>query len=132
METIFGRWAEQDRRRRGEGKPETFDFLGFTHYCGKHRKGYFCVWRKTTRKRLVAKLRQIKQQLRVCRHEPIPQVGEWLPRVVTGVVVQVCRAKARCSSRCKSCPGTGRPDRVAIPAAMEVTKWSKPGKHKAA
>ena len=65
----FGRWAERDRRRRGEGKPETFDFLGFTHYCGKHRKGYFCVWRKTTRKRLVAKLKQIKQQLRVRRHE---------------------------------------------------------------
>ena len=80
----FGRWAERDRRRRGKGKPETFDFLGFTHYCGKHRKGYFCVWRKTTRKRLATKLRLIKQQLRVRRHEPIPQVGEWLQRVVTG------------------------------------------------
>jgi len=80
----FGRWAERDRKRRGEGKPETFDFLGFTHYCGKHRKGYYCVWRKTSRKRLVAKLQQIKQQLRYRRHESIPEVGEWLQRVVTG------------------------------------------------
>ena len=80
----FGRWAERDRRRRGKGKPETFDFLGLTHYCGKHRKGYCCIWRKTTRQRLVAKLQQIKQQLRLHRHEPIPQVGEWLQRVVTG------------------------------------------------
>ena len=80
----FGRWAERDRQRSGEGKPETFAFLGFTHYCGKHRKGYFAVWRKTTRKRMVAKLEQIKQQLRRRMHEPIPVVGEWLKRVVTG------------------------------------------------
>jgi RNA-directed DNA polymerase len=52
----FGRQAERDRKRRGEGKPETLDFLGFTHFCGKHREGYFALWRKTTRKRLVAKL----------------------------------------------------------------------------
>jgi group II intron reverse transcriptase/maturase len=80
----FGRWAERDRKRRGEGKPETFDFLGFTHYCGKHRKGYFCVWRKTSRKRLVAKLQQVKQQLQNRRHDPIVEVGEWLQRVFTG------------------------------------------------
>ena len=80
----FGRWAERDRRRRGEGKPETFDFLGFTHYCGKHRKGHFCVWRKTARKRLAARLKQIKQRLQVRQHEPIPQMGKWLQRVVTG------------------------------------------------
>jgi RNA-directed DNA polymerase len=80
----FGRWAEQNRRQRGEGKPETFNFLGFTHYCGQHRKGYFALWRKTTRKRMVAKLEQINQQLRLRRHEPIPQVGKWLQQVVTG------------------------------------------------
>jgi RNA-directed DNA polymerase len=80
----FGRWAEQDRKRRGEGKPETFNFLGFTHSCGKHRKGYFALWRKTTRKRMAAKLKQIKQQLRQRRHEPIPSVGKWLQQVVTG------------------------------------------------
>ena len=48
------------------------------------------------------------------------------------VLVHVCRDKVRCSNRCKSCPGKGRPGRVAIPAAMEVTKWSKPGRKKAA
>ena len=67
----FGRRAEQDRKRRGEGKPEAFNFLGFTHSCGKHRNGYFALWRKRTRKRMVAKLKQIKQQLRQRRHEPI-------------------------------------------------------------
>jgi RNA-directed DNA polymerase len=80
----FGKRAERDRKRRGEGKPEAFNFLGFTHYCGKHKKGYFAVWRKTTRKRMVAKLALIKQQLRRRRHEPIPLVGKWLQQVVTG------------------------------------------------
>jgi RNA-directed DNA polymerase len=80
----FGRKAERDRKQRGEGKPETLDFLGFTHYCGKHREGYFALWRKTSRKRLVAKLQRLKQQLRVRRHEPIAVVGQWLQRVVNG------------------------------------------------
>jgi len=80
----FGRKAERDRKQRGEGKPETLDYLGFTHYCGKHREGYFALWRKTTRKRVVAKLERLKQQLRMRRHEPIAIVGEWLQRVVTG------------------------------------------------
>ena len=80
----FGRWAEQDRKRRGAGKPETFNFLGFTHSCGKHGKGYFALWRKTTRKRMAAKLKQIKQQHRQRRHEPIPSVGKWLQQIVTG------------------------------------------------
>jgi len=52
----FGRFAAQDRERRGEGKPETFTFLGFTHFCGKRRRE-FIVWRKTAKKRMVAKLR---------------------------------------------------------------------------
>src|SRR5260370_26370283 len=59
----FGRDAEQNRKRRGEGKPETFDFLGFTHISGKNEKGHFIVRRKTIRKRLRAKLLQIKEQL---------------------------------------------------------------------
>jgi hypothetical protein len=57
----FGRFAEQNRERRGEGKPETFDFLGFTHISGKNRLGRFTVRRKTIRKRMRAKLREIKQ-----------------------------------------------------------------------
>jgi len=60
----FGRFAAQNRERRGEGKPETFTFLGFTHYCGKRRKdGAFIVWRETAKKRMVAKLQEIKLEL---------------------------------------------------------------------
>src|ERR1700682_5901987 len=68
----FGRFAAQSREKRGEGKPETFTFLGFTHYCGKRRKdGAFIVWRETAKKRLVAKLQAIKTELKRRRHEPV-------------------------------------------------------------
>jgi len=80
----FGRFAEQRRERRGEGKPETFDFLGFTHICGKNRNGTFMVRRKTIGKRMRAKLRALKQQLRQRMHDPIARTGEWLKRVVQG------------------------------------------------
>jgi group II intron reverse transcriptase/maturase len=80
----FGRYAEQNRKQRGEGKPETFDFLGFTHLSGKNRRGYFTVKRRTIRKRLRAKLQAIKQQLQRRRHDPVAQTGEWLRSVVQG------------------------------------------------
>jgi group II intron reverse transcriptase/maturase len=81
----FGPNAESDRRQRGEGKPETFTFLGFTHICGKRRSaGNFIVWRKTAKRRMTAKLRQIKAALRERMHEPVDQTGEWLRRVVWG------------------------------------------------
>ena len=80
----FGRFAEPNRERRGEGKPETFDFLGFTHISGKNSKGHFTVKRRTIRKRMRSKLRQIKQQLRERMHDPVPQTGEWLKSVVQG------------------------------------------------
>jgi RNA-directed DNA polymerase len=80
----FGRFAETNRKRRGEGKPETFDFLGFTHMCGKTRGGAFKVKRQTISKRMRAKLREIKQQLRCRIHDPAPQTGEWLRLVVQG------------------------------------------------
>lgn len=80
----FGRFAELDRKRRGEGKPETFDFLGFTHISGKTRYGRFTVRRKTVGKRMRAKLEQIKQQLRARMHHPVAQTGEWLKSVVQG------------------------------------------------
>jgi group II intron reverse transcriptase/maturase len=80
----FGRYAELNRKRRGEGKPETFDFLGFTHISGKNRNGYFTVKRQTIRKRLRGKLQEIKQQLRRRRHDPVAQTGEWLRSVVQG------------------------------------------------
>ena len=80
----FGRFAEENRKRRGEGKPETFDFLGFTHISGKNRHGWFTVRRMTVRKRLRAKLRQTKQQLRQRMHHPVPQTGSWLKSIVQG------------------------------------------------
>jgi len=80
----FGRYAEERRKRRGEGKPETFDFLGFTHISGTTRKGYFTVKRKTSGKRMRAKLQHIKQQLRSRMHHPVAQTGEWLKSVVRG------------------------------------------------
>ena len=80
----FGRFAEENRKRRGEGKPETFDFLGFTHISGKNSLGRFMVRRTTIRKRLRGKVRQIKQQLRMRMHDPLPQTGRWLQSVVQG------------------------------------------------
>ncbi|WP_228486824.1 group II intron reverse transcriptase/maturase [Paludibaculum fermentans] len=80
----FGRFAQANRRQRGEGEPESFAFLGFTHRCGRSSRGHYTIWRQTVRKRLEAKLQQIKQTLRARMHEPVPHVGEWLERVVEG------------------------------------------------
>jgi len=81
----FGPFAASKRKRRGQGKPETFDFLGFTHICGKKRSnGRFTVIRQTMRKRLQAKLKQVKTELRRRLHDPVPEVGRWLGRVVGG------------------------------------------------
>src|ERR1022692_5284745 len=80
----FGRFARVNRKQRGEGKPETFTFLGFTHHCGTNTKGHFVVWRQTAAKRMRAKLESIKQELRRKMHEPVSVVGEWLKRVVEG------------------------------------------------
>ena len=80
----FGRFAEQNRKQRGEGKPETFDFLGFTHISGKDRNGSFAVKRHTIGKRLRGKLEEIKQQLRGRMHDPVAQTGKWLKSVVQG------------------------------------------------
>jgi len=81
----FGRFAVPSRKQRGEGKPETFTFLGFTHYCGKRRKdGAFIVGRETAKKRMMAKILAIKLELKHRRHEPIPSVGAWLRKVTLG------------------------------------------------
>src|SRR5713226_3569615 len=80
----FGRYAEENRKRRGERKPETVDFLGFTHISGKNGLGRFMVRRTTIRKRMRAKLRQVKQQLRKRMHDPVPHTGQWLKSVVQG------------------------------------------------
>ena len=80
----FGRYAESDRRKRGDGKPETFNFLGFTHSCGKTRKGYFTVLRQTMRQRWQAKLRTLKEELRRRLHTPIEEQGAYLRSVLLG------------------------------------------------
>ena len=80
----FGRHAAESRKRRRLGKPETFDFLGFTFICGKSRWGKFLIKRKSRRDRRRAKLREIKTGLHRRRHQPIPEQGCWLRRVVTG------------------------------------------------
>ncbi len=80
----FGRFAAQQRSERGLGKPETFDFLGFTHICGKTRTGRFDVKRITVPKRMCAKLREVKTELGRRRHLPIPEQGRWLGSVVRG------------------------------------------------
>ncbi len=80
----FGRYAAERRAKRGEGKPETFNFLGFTHCCGKTLLGTFRVLRLTIAKRLRAKLKQIKLELRRRMHFGIAAVGEWLASVVRG------------------------------------------------
>jgi len=80
----FGRFARSNRKSRGEGEPESFTFLGFTHSCGINSAGKFTIRRQTARKRLEAKLQQVKQALRARMHEPVPPVGEWLRRVLNG------------------------------------------------
>jgi RNA-directed DNA polymerase len=81
----FGRFAAANRKQRGEGKPETFSFLGFTHICGQTRKnGKFTVLRKTIRKRLLAKLKQVGEALWKLMHQPLAEVGKWLRSVVRG------------------------------------------------
>src|SRR5215216_3959558 len=80
----FGRFAASNRKEHGLAKPETFDFLGFTHMCGKTKGGRFWLRRVTIKKRLRAKLKQVKADLRRRRHLPIPDQGRWLASVVPG------------------------------------------------
>ena len=80
----FGRFAEKSRRRKGKGKPDTFDFLGFTHICGLNRNGKFIVLRHSIRKRVRAKLKEIKRELRRRMHASIPNLGKWLRAILRG------------------------------------------------
>lgn len=80
----FGRYAAEHRRERGEAKPETFDFLGFTHACSRTRNGKFIVLRRTMRSRLRRKVKELKLDLRKRMHLPIPEVGRWLASIVRG------------------------------------------------
>jgi RNA-directed DNA polymerase len=80
----FGRFAAENRKRRGLGKPETFNFLGFTFICSKTRRGKFQIKRKSRRDRMRAKMQAIKQELRRRMHQPIPVQGKWLQQVIAG------------------------------------------------
>ena len=80
----FGRFAATTRKKKGLGKPETFDFLGFTHICARDRHGRFQIRRKSRRDRRRAKLKEIKSELQRRLHHPIPEQGKWLRQVITG------------------------------------------------
>ena len=80
----FGRYAAERRARRGLEKPETFNFLGFTHICGRSRRGVFQLKRQTRRDRIRARLRAIKEELQRRMHEPISLQGKWLRQVLHG------------------------------------------------
>ena len=80
----FGRRAATERKQCGLGKPETFNFLGFTLICGTTRRGSFLIHRKTRRDRMTAKLKEVKGELRRRMHRPIPEQGKWLKQVITG------------------------------------------------
>ena len=74
----FGKYAADTRRQRGEGKPETFAFLGFTHICAKTRQGYYSVLRHMTRERQNAKIQEIKREVHRRWHEPVQAQGAYL------------------------------------------------------
>jgi len=81
----FGRYAIERRQQRGEGRPETFSFLGFTHICGTHPKtGYFTINRQTISKRRAAKLKQLHAELRLRMHDSLTETAKWLQSVVRG------------------------------------------------
>ena len=80
----FGRYAASDRARRGDGKPPTFDFLGFTHICAQTRQGSFVVRRKSSRKRVQRRLGDLKEEIHRRMHDPPPDLGRWLGSVLRG------------------------------------------------
>lgn len=82
----FGRFAVRNRKRRSQAKPETFDFLGFTHCCATNRQGQFQVKRLTVKKRMRAKIAEIRAELMRRRHQPVAVVGKWVNRVVQGYI----------------------------------------------
>jgi hypothetical protein len=93
----FGRFAARDRESRGMGRPETFNFLEFTHICSRARRGVFQLKRQTRRDRMQARLRALKKKLRRRMHESIPLQGKWLGQVVRGCFAyHAVPANSRC------------------------------------
>jgi hypothetical protein len=79
---MFGKYAAERRQRLGQGRPETFDFLGFTHYCATSRDGKFIVKRKTQRKRTIRKLKELRIEAKRPMHSPVAKQHEWLSAVL--------------------------------------------------
>ena len=105
----FGRFAGRNRRARGEGKPESFNFLGFTHSCATTRTGKFTVLRRTMRTRVQAKLKAVKAVLRRRMHRPVPELGAYVRAVIQGHM----RYYARAVELSASCPRSrGRSGRL--------------------
>jgi nucleoid DNA-binding protein len=80
----FGRFARRRRARRRPNKPETFNFLGFTFICGQSRRGRFLLKRKSRGDRIRTKLKELREEMRSRRHQPVPEQGQWLGQVVRG------------------------------------------------
>jgi RNA-directed DNA polymerase len=80
----FGMFAEERCRERGQGRPEVFEFLGFTHICGRTKAGKFLLYRRTSKSRMRAKLKRIREELQKRRHLPVPVQGKWIGAVVRG------------------------------------------------
>jgi RNA-directed DNA polymerase len=80
----FGRYAAERRQRRGEGKPETFRFLGFVHICATDRRGRYAIRRITDPKRMRRKLHELREELERRRHDLVPEQGKWLQSVIRG------------------------------------------------
>src|SRR4051794_20466398 len=77
----FGRFARRQRSRRRPNKPETFNFLGFTFVCGQSRRGRFLLKRKSRGDRTRTKLKELREEMRSRRHQPVPEQGQWLGQV---------------------------------------------------
>ena len=123
----FGRFAAKDRGSRGLGKPETFNFLGFTHICSRSRRGAFQLKRQTRRDRMRARLRAIKEELQRRMHEPIPLQGKWLGQVVRGYLAyHAVPTNSRCpepSGTMWSISGDARSRSAASGIAPPGTGW---------
>ena len=94
----FGRFAARTEPRRGDRKPETFGFLGLTHICAQDRHGRFKLKRVTSKKKVRAKLKSVKTEMRRRRHLPIPEQGRWLASVLPGTT-----ATTRCPTTARRC-----------------------------
>ena len=130
----FGRFAQVNLQQRGEGKPRTFTFLGFTHYCATTSNGHFVVQRRTVPQRMRTTLRALKARLRLRMHEPVNAVGAWLKRVVTIAITRSPTTSGLCGAFVTGCAICGGPClavavSAAVPAGRAYARLSNVGFH---